>query len=162
MATIGALALAPIAAQASGDNGGATPVAPATVFGATASTVPGDVHVALFFDPAYVDTTTGGDGEAYNLQQTLLTQGFDVHTFTGTTTAEWTAALTDADVVAVPELEVNDGLADDMEPGALAALQAFVDAGGRLTNYIDSAFPFMESVLGLAPDSLAGSQHCPC
>src|SRR5262249_54156515 len=64
VATVGALVLLPATAHAAGNNGGATPVAPASVFGAGAAATPSDVHVALFFDPTYVDTTTSGDGEA--------------------------------------------------------------------------------------------------
>ncbi len=158
MAAIGAFIAIPLPAFASGDNGGAPSVAPSGAGAAAAS----DVHVALFFDPAYVDTSTGGGGEAYNLQQTLLDQGFIVTDFVGTTTAEWAAALADADVVAVPELEVSDSLGADLEPGALTALQAFLSGGGRLTTYVDSAFPFMETVLGLADGTLDGNESCPC
>jgi hypothetical protein len=159
---ISAVAAFPSTAGASGDNGGASAVAPESVLGATVAAVPSDVKIALFFDPAYVGTESGGGGEAYNLQQTLIDQGFDVSTFTGVTTAEWTAALTGAAVVAVPELENSSALGSDLEPGALAALQAYLAAGGRLTTYVSSAFDFMDLVLGLPSDTLSGSESCPC
>jgi hypothetical protein len=162
VATIAAVTLLPAAAHASGDNGGQAAVAPSAVFGPVGAAVPGDIHIALFFDPAFVDTTTSGDGEAYNLQQTLISQGFDVATFTGTTTAEWTTALTGADVLAIPELEVDDELGTALEPGALAAVQAFVNGGGRMTTYVDSAFSFMETVLGLPSGTLESNESCPC
>jgi hypothetical protein len=162
LGVVGALVLAPTAALATGDNGGQSAIPPSAVFGPTGTAVPGDIHVALFFDPNFVDTATDGDGEAFNLQQTLISQGFDVATFTGTTTAEWTAALTGADVVAIPELEEDDGLGTALEPGALAALQAFLNAGGRMTTYVDSAFGFMETVLGLSAGTLTGDESCPC
>jgi hypothetical protein len=65
-------------------------------------------------------------------------------------------------VIAVPELENSDTLGADLEPGALAALQTFVSNGGRLTTYVDSAFNFMETVLGIPQDQLDGNQDCPC
>ena len=96
LVAIGAMVAFPMTAGAADDNGGASAVAPESIFGAAPAAVPSDINIALFFDPTYVDTSTGGSGEAYNLQQTLLDQGFNVTTFTGVTTAEWTAALAGA------------------------------------------------------------------
>ena len=119
--------------------------------------------MALFFDSNYVDTATNGDGEAYNLQQTLLDQGYVVNTFTGVTTLDWTTALSGAQVVAVPELEVSGGdLPADLEAGALAALQAFVNSGGRLITFSDRNFEFLEEVLDLPVDSVDDGDGCPC
>jgi hypothetical protein len=156
------LALASIApAGAAGNNSGA-PVPPASVFGVSAASAPSDVRIALFYDPVYVDTAENGSGEAYNLRETLIDQGFAVTTFTGVTTAAWTAALANADVVAIPELENSSALGNDLEPGALAALRSFLSGGGRMTTYVDSAFGFMEVVLDLPPGTLESNEECPC
>lgn len=149
----------PAPASTDDDNTG-TPVAPASVLGDVTAQATG--VVALFFDPAYVDTDTGGGGEAYNMQQTLLTQGFTVNTFIGTSTAAWTAALAGADVVVVPELANDDGLGSDLEPGALAALRSFIAGGKRLIVSSDEDFNFLEVVLELTAGTLTGDQSCPC
>src|SRR5210317_675197 len=49
--------------------------------------------IALYFDPAFVDTQPNCNGEAYNLQQFLQNQGFLVTTFSGTDQASWETAL---------------------------------------------------------------------
>src|SRR4051812_46751219 len=127
LAVVGALVALPAFSAAANDG---TPVPPETVLGPSAAAT-GDT-VALFFDSNYVDTSTTGGGEAYNLQQTLLGQGYTVDSFTGVTTLDWTTALSGAQVVAVPELEGSGGdLPPDLEAGALPALHALVDSGGR-------------------------------
>jgi hypothetical protein len=158
LAVVGGLVALPALSAVANDG---TPVPPSSVLGpSTAAT--GDT-VALFFDSNYVDTATDGGGEAYNVQQTLLGQGYTVDTFTGVTTADWTTALSGAQVVAVPELEVSGGdLPADLEAGALAALQAFVTSGGRLITFSDRNFEFLEEVLNLPVDSVDDGDGCPC
>jgi uncharacterized repeat protein (TIGR01451 family) len=96
----------------------------------------GGADIALFFDPAYVDTADGG-GEASNMLATLTAQGNTVTTFTGTSGAAWSAALADKDLVVVPELEkgnLNTGLTSD----AKTALRDFVQGGGGFLSNMDS------------------------
>ena len=158
LAVVGALATLPALAAFANDG---TPRPPGQVLGPNATAL-GDATIALFFDPTYVDTSTSGSGEAYNLQQTLLSQGHVVNTFTGTSTAAWTAALAGAQAVAVPELDNDEELGADLEPGALAALQAFVNDGGKLLDFSGRNFAFMEVVLGLADGQLDGNFTCVC
>ena len=123
--------------------------------------VPGEVNVAVFFDPAYTDTSTSGGGEAYNVKTTFEDAGFVVTTFVGVTTSDWTTALAGQQVVAVPELS-ND-LEAALEPGAITAIQDFTDAGGRfivfegpsnMDTLVNSVFGF--AVTGNSADT------CPC
>jgi subtilisin-like proprotein convertase family protein len=85
--------------------------------------------VALFFDPAYVDVTATCDGEAYNVEQYLLAQGYTVNTFTGTTQADWEMGLSGSDLVVVPELE---GGLPPLTMGATAHLQNYLASGRSL------------------------------
>lgn len=127
-----------------------------------AVTAAGTGNVALFFDSDYVDTGAGGSGEAENLRELLTAQGFTVNTFTGTTTAEWQAALAGVKTVVVPELEEDQNLASDMEPGALAALQGYIAGGGKLVTFSDRNWTFLEAVFGLTGGSITGDGGCPC
>jgi hypothetical protein len=159
LAVTGVLVGLPAIAGAADNNG--TPVPPATVLGPS-TTAASDSHIAVFFDPAYVDTSTGGAGEAYNVQQALISGGYTVTTFTGTSTAAWTAALTGVQAVAVPELEVDQTLGADLDPGALTALQSFLSGGGELMTFSQRDWAFMDTVLGLADGTLDGNESCPC
>jgi hypothetical protein len=123
---LGSLSLVLTGGLAGAQENDGTPVAPESVTASGDVSAAGTGNVALFFDPTYVDTGTGGGGEAENVRVTLTDLGFTVNTFTGITTAEWEAALAGVKTVVVPELEEDEDLADDMEPGALAALQGYI------------------------------------
>lgn len=114
-----------------------------------------------FYDNAYVDLTDGpGAAEAVNLNTDLTALGFQVSTFTGVTTAAWTAALADAQVLAVPELEHDLGLAGDLEPGAVAAIQDFVSGGGLLVVFSGIDLTFLNTVFGLVLTGPSGTVGC--
>jgi len=151
----------PPATQDTGNNTG-VPVPPETVLSASGVSAQSTGTVALFFDGTYVDTNTDGTGEAYNLQQTLTTLGYTVNTFTGTTTAEWSAALTGVQAVLVPELEVDSTLGDDLDAGALDALRAFIAGGGRLIAFNARDVDFLSTVFGLPGTVVGDVEDCPC
>jgi hypothetical protein len=166
---VGTLSLVLTGAGAGAQNNDGTPVAPESVTASETVTAAGTGNIALFFDSNYVDTDSGGSGEAENLRQTLTTQGFSVNTFTGTTTAEWQAALAGVKTMVLPELEksapaataVGD-LEDDLEPGALAALQGYIAGGGKFVTFSERNWNFLEAVFGQSADSIAGNGGCPC
>jgi hypothetical protein len=159
-----ALAAGALTGAAVAQENDGTPAAPETVTASGAVTTAGTGNVALFFDDAYVNTELGGTGSAENLRETLTTQGFTVNTFTGITTAEWTAALAGVKTVAVPQLFNDQDLAADMEPGALAALQGYIAGGGKLVTFSISNWSFLDAVFGLPVDTITGNAGCqqPC
>jgi hypothetical protein len=87
--------------------------------------------IALFFNTTYVDTTPDSTGEAYNLQQTLLSQGHTVTTFTGITAAAINAAVAGKTALVIPELQ-NGNLSPDLDADAGLAIHIFVANGGTL------------------------------
>lgn len=91
--------------------------------------------VAVFTDPAYVDydsaTPPATGSEASNLVVTIDAAGFNAREFTGTTTAEWQAAMAGAAALAIPELE-NGDLNPDLDDATRAAIYDFVNGGGNL------------------------------
>src|SRR5262245_12438086 len=88
-------------------------------------------NMALFFNSAYVDTTPNSTGEAYTLQQTLISQGNTVTTFTGITGSAFSAALAGNTFLVIPELQ-NGNLSPDLDDNARFVINAFVKAGGTL------------------------------
>jgi hypothetical protein len=128
--------------------------------GTSAAQVPR--RAAVFFDPMYVDTSGGGAGEAENVRSTLVARGFTVETFTGTTGDTWEPALANADVLVVPELEVDPGLADNLDGPAASALDGFVRGGRRLVTFHERNFEFLETFLSQNPNSWTSGQSCPC
>jgi hypothetical protein len=91
-------------------------------------------EIAVFDNPAYVDTTSGGLGaEADNVRATLALLGHGVSTFTAIDAAGIASALAGADLVLFPELEVSTGdLAADLTTQAIATLADFVADGHGL------------------------------
>jgi subtilisin-like proprotein convertase family protein/formylglycine-generating enzyme required for sulfatase activity len=104
--------------------------------------------VAVFDDPAYVDTAGGpaNENESDNVQATLASLGYSVTTFSGTSGAAWTTALAGADVVLIPELE-NSALASALDAAAIAALEDFVEGGGGLVVHGADTSPGRASAL---------------
>lgn len=88
-----------------------------------------NADVALFYNSTYVDTATGGGGEAYNLEKSLQAKGHDVDRFTGTDAATWAFLTQNYDVIAIPDLE-NKALS--LDPGSIVILKQFVMNGGTL------------------------------
>ena len=109
-------------------------------------------RVAVFDDPAFVDTTSGpGFAESDEIQASVAAFGHDVSTFTGTDGPSWLAALANADTVVIPELEFGN-LGAALAPAAIQAIQNFVNNGGKLIiaghaganaeNFLDRVFGF--------------------
>ncbi|MEX0778069.1 MAG: Ig-like domain-containing protein [Phycisphaeraceae bacterium] len=91
----------------------------------------GSVTVAVFDDALYVDSAGDYSSESDTVQATLASLGFTVSTFTGINAADFTSALSTADVLLVPELEKRD-LAADLSAQAKAVIASFVASGGGL------------------------------
>ncbi|HWN93701.1 MAG TPA: M36 family metallopeptidase [Methylomirabilota bacterium] len=99
----------------------------ATSVDAVVTVVPGSAAVAVFDDPAYVDTSSGGVGaEADNLRASI--QSFGVPT---TNVTDLVAAVGLYQRLIIPEQEVRP-LAVDLSPLARAALSNYVFNGGKL------------------------------
>ena len=106
--------------------------------------------VALLANPAYVDTTTSGNGEAHNLAEALKGLGHKVRTFTDISAAGLAKALDGRDVLVLPELEKA---ALPLSADALAVLRDFVGHGGTLIVGGDTAMratSLLNSAFGLA------------
>jgi len=105
-------------------------------------------RAAVFDDPAFVDTGGGADSESDNVQGSLSALGHAVAPFSGTATGDFTAALDEADVLVIPELEIDPDLVGALEPGATAAIQSFVNAGGVLITMAGANLDFVNQVFG--------------
>jgi Ca2+-binding RTX toxin-like protein len=88
--------------------------------------------VAVFDDPAFVDTTNAApDGESDNLQASLTAKGHTVKAFNGITAAAFSTALAGSTVLVIPEQEVAD-LAPALSGDAVHVIRGFVASGGGL------------------------------
>ena len=87
--------------------------------------------VAVYDDPAFVDSAGFFDSESDNIQAALGSLGHTVATFAGTTAGDFAAGLAGADVALFPEFE-NGDLPAAFGPGAADEIAAFVSAGGGL------------------------------
>lgn len=115
-------------------------------------------EAAVFANGDYVDDSAGGELE--NVITTLTDGGVVISEFTGITAADFTAALTDTDVLVIPELEAQDApgdLANDMGPESRAVVKAWVDAGGRLVVF-GSDTPWVD-VDAIFATSYAGEEY---
>jgi Ca2+-binding RTX toxin-like protein len=89
--------------------------------------------VAMFYDPAYVNTTASpaNSATAANLKAQLIAQGHVVKTFAGISSSAWSTALTGADAVVVP---ANDNMVNDLNTALSNAtkdvIRGFVNKGG--------------------------------
>lgn len=92
-------------------------------------------QVAVFTNPAVVDTDGGIWGEAFNIQSSLTAAGHTVSTFNAMNAPGITAALAGKSVMVLPEQE-QGALEWSLDAAALNAIKAFVQAGGGLVvNY---------------------------
>lgn len=103
--------------------------------------------VALFNDPAYVDTVN----DAANLEASLIALGHDIRPFTGTSLAAMTAALADADVLVIADPELADPQPALEASGAEAAMFDFVSTGGVLIMHAASSENLLENILARDP-----------
>ncbi len=103
--------------------------------------------IALFADTSYVKYAPGDPvAEASNLEAALRAMGHTVRPFTGTSAAEFTAALSGRNILVIPELELGD-LSQDLEPGAASAITDFVTDGGTLVVFNTSPPGFCNDIL---------------
>jgi Ca2+-binding RTX toxin-like protein len=119
-------------------------------------------RVAVFDDPAFVDTANTSDAESDNVQGSLAALGHSVKTFTGTSAADFSAGLAGVRLLVVPELEEGD-LGAALSPDARRTLRMYVatggglivfdQAGGNTTTFLDTLFGFSLT---------AGPGSCPC
>jgi hypothetical protein len=87
--------------------------------------------VALFYNAAYVDTSTsdGSPASSTNLKQELEGLGHTVKTFTGFDSASVTTALTGVDALVMPDLSKGN-LSGVMTNAAKQVVRTFVSNGG--------------------------------
>jgi YVTN family beta-propeller protein len=109
----------------------------------------GTAVVAVFDDPTYVDTAGSTDSESDNVQAGLAAMGYTVLPFTGIDEAAWSTALAGANVLAIPELENDSNLGNDLSPAARAVIADFVDSGGGLIEFDDGS-SFLNPVFGFS------------
>jgi Ca2+-binding RTX toxin-like protein len=95
---------------------------PAVGYGAT---------VAVYDDPAFVDTAGGTGAESDNVQASLASFGHTVKTFAGTSGPAFSGGLAGASLLVIPELE-NGNLAPALDQGALHTIRSYVATGGGL------------------------------
>ncbi len=139
---------------------GAALVSMLTVVAQPTAAGPGaEPTAALFYDPAYTDTTTDGGGEAFNVRTTLDDLGVTTTLIETIDVAAWEAALP-ADVLVIPELEEDEGLGDDLSPEAKALIDGYVREGGRLFVFGSSdPWPTVNAIFGTSIAS-AGDDTC--
>ena len=105
-------------------------VAIASLFGILSAGSAHSANLAVFTDPQYVDESP--TGEPILLQRCLTDSlGHHVTAFSGTSSAEWSAALANADVLVIPEMEDTNALADSLSPAAKDVIRSFVQSQGR-------------------------------
>jgi hypothetical protein len=102
--------------------------------------------VVVFDDGTFVDSGGSLGSESDNLQAVLTSLGHTVTTFTGTSDAAWSAALSGQDVLAVPELE-NGDLAAALPPATIAVIQGFVSGGGKMVVFSTNGGPRVNDLL---------------
>jgi Ca2+-binding RTX toxin-like protein len=87
--------------------------------------------VAVFDDPAYVDSSGAPGGESDNIQASIVAKGHGVRAFTGIAANNFSFALAGAKVLVIPEQE-NQELAPDLSGDAVHTIRSYVASGGGL------------------------------
>jgi len=109
--------------------------------------------VAVFDDPAYVDTTNlAPDGESDNIQASIAAKGHAVRAFTGITAPNFSFAIAGAKVLVIPEQESQE-LAPDLSGDAVHIIRSYVASGGGLIlsdNTGSFAASFLDRVFGIS------------
>jgi VCBS repeat-containing protein len=93
-------------------------------------------RIAVFDNGAFVDTAGSTSSESDNVQATLTSLGHSVTPFTGTGSSAFEAALAEADVLLIPEMENGDFMPD---AATLQVIRDFVEGGGTLVVNGDSS-----------------------
>jgi hypothetical protein len=103
--------------------------------------------IAVFDNRTYVDTSGGPPVPSSDALQALLTsQGNTVHPFTGLTAADFTTALSGANLIVFPNLLNFGALASDLSASAKATLAGYVSNGGGLISVGDSAARLLNAI----------------
>jgi Ca2+-binding RTX toxin-like protein len=118
--------------------------------------------VALFDDPAFVDTAGGSGAEADTLHASLVARGHTVKAFTGITSAAWSRGLAGQQLLVIPELEIAD-LAPALSQGAEHTLRSYVATGGGIITFDRTArtLPLLNGLFGFDLASSAGAGPYP-
>lgn len=93
--------------------------------------------VSVFDNAAFVDTANGTGSESDNVQASLVSLGHTVSTFTSTSAAGISAALSGQDVLLIPELE-RGNLTAALSSSARSVISSFVSSGGTLVIHGDT------------------------
>jgi Ca2+-binding RTX toxin-like protein len=108
--------------------------------------------VAVFDDPAYVDSDNLATSESDNIQASITAKGHTVRAFTGIDAADFSFALAGARVLVIPEQE-NQELAPDLSGDAVHIIRGFVASGGGLIMSDNTglfAASFLDRVFGIS------------
>ncbi len=122
-------------------------------------------RVVAVFDDSLVE-----DAQSANVQASLELLGHQAAPFMGTAAAAWQAALANADALVIPPLEASSDLAGALDPGALAALQSFIEGGGVLitmsgSDVVSMSAPnvdFLNTVFGFSLDCMRDTESMTC
>ena len=92
----------------------------------------GGTGAALFIDPSFVEYSPGNSGaEASNMESSLVSLGYAVATFAGTTSSAFSTAVMGKAALIIPETEIGD-LNLALSAAAKTAIADFVSTGGVL------------------------------
>jgi Ca2+-binding RTX toxin-like protein len=108
--------------------------------------------VAVFDDPAYVDSANDAGAESDNIQASIAAKGHTVRAFTGIAATDFSFALAGAKVLVIPEQE-NKELAPDLSGDAVHIIRSYVASGGGLiisSNTDPFAATFLDRVFGIS------------
>jgi Ca2+-binding RTX toxin-like protein len=87
--------------------------------------------VAVFDDPAYVDSANDSGAESDNIQASIAAKGHTVRAFTGITATDFSFALAGAKALVIPDQEIS-ALAPDLSGDAVHIIRSYVASGGGL------------------------------
>lgn len=101
--------------------------------------------IAMFFDGGFVDVS----GEGQNMLDDLTGLGHTVNTFSGTALGDFSTALSGANILVLPEMELGD-LNSALDDATRTLIGDWVNAGGCLiqANYFVQNSDFADAVFG--------------
>ena len=106
------------------------------------------VTVAVFDDPAFVDTTSPApNAESDNVQASLIQFGHTVKRFDGTGAGAFSRGLAGARLLVIPEL-VNGDLTPALSPRAVHTIRTYVGTGGGLILFDEDDVNLLNTVFG--------------
>jgi hypothetical protein len=102
--------------------------------------------IAVFDNPAYVNSSGGPNAASDSIQALLTLLGHTVTPFTGTSAAAFGAAASTSDLILFPDTLNAGQLAIDLAPAAKTALANYVNAGGGVIAVGDNAHRLLNVV----------------